>query len=172
MRTFEELSEEFWSDTKLEDFENVKSEDYDRYLNELNQIIENGDTDIAPLKLKYFILYCQEKYEESIEVCDYILRKYIDDIETLNDKINSLFQLNRYKECIEICQRILEIDPKNKDAISHWSSAYLMADDSTLPKPPQSLFTKIVRFIIFFAIIAGICYWLLSFYFPTFAFFK
>ena len=91
-----------------------------------------------------------------------VLRKEPDNIEVLDFKASNLFQLSRYKEVIEICKRMLDIDPKNKEALEQWNSACLMSDDNTLPKPPESILKKILKAVITFGIFAGIIYFILS----------
>ena len=90
------------------------------------------------------------------------MRKEPDNIEVLDFKAFNLFQLSRYKEVIEICKRMLDIDPKNKEALEQWNSACLMSDDNTLPKPPESILKKILKAVITFGIFAGIIYFILS----------
>lgn len=158
MKSFEELEEEYLNEVEPDS----PPELYEKYLNELNKILEQDNSHIKALELKYFMLFCLERYDESVVVCDQILRIKPDDIETLDFKASNLFQLARYKECIEICQRILEIDPENKDAKGQWDSAFLMSNDNTLPKPPETIFSKIIKFIITISIFGSIILYLLK----------
>lgn len=159
MKTFEELDKEFSLDERLEE-EKVAPEVYEYYLKEVNEILEQDSSNIDALKFKYFILFCLEKYEESVDVCNQILRINSEDIEVLNFKASNLFQLSRYKEVVETCQRILEIDPKNQEALEQWKSASLMSDDNSLPKPPQSLISKIIQILIIAAVFGTIIFYL------------
>lgn len=156
MKSFEELEEEYLNEVEPDS----PPEFYEKYLNGLNEILEQDSTNIRALELKYFVLFCLGRFEESVETCDKILGIKPDDIETLDFKCSNLFQLCRYKECIEICQRIIEIDPKNKDALSQWESASLMSDDNSLPKPPQSSINNIIQILIIVAIFGTIIFYL------------
>lgn len=160
MKSFDELSNEFFLDDEVHK-EDISPEAYDKYLTGVNEILEQDNSNIDALKFKYFILFCQKKYEEGIEICDLVLRKRPDDIEAMDFKA-SMFELSRYKEDIEIWQRILEIDPENKDALEQWDRAYVMSDDNTLPKPPETILSKIIKIILLIAILGGIIYFLLK----------
>lgn len=159
MKSFEELEEEYLNEVDPDS----PPELYEKYLNGLNEILEQDSTNIKAIELKYYVLFCLDRFEESVETCDKILRIKPDDIDTLNFKCSNLFQLSRYKECIEICQRILDIDPKNKEALEQWESASLMSDDNSLPKPPQSLISKIIQILIIAAVFGMIIFYLLFF---------
>ena len=162
MKSFEELNNEFLQDKNFDDVEKVKPEDYEKYLEGINEILENDNTNIEALKFKSFILFCQQKFIESIEICDLILKMQPDNIEVLDSKCGNLFQLGRYKECVAICQRILEINPKNEEALRQWESACIMSDDDKLPKPPESVFSKIIKIVISIAVFVALCFYLLN----------
>lgn len=163
MRSFEELNREFLEDRSLDDFDNVKPEYYEKYLIEINEILEQDSSNIDALKFKYFILFSMDRYEESIEVCNQVLRKCPDDIETLDYKCSCYSQLDQYAECIEVCKKIIEIDPENEDAISDWEIAYIMGSDKIkdLPKPPRtlrSIISQIVAIVVLI-LLGGLVYY-------------
>lgn len=123
---------------------------------ELDEYLEENPRFLDGWKSKYFALFCINDYKNAIVACDKALRVSPRDIDVLSMKCTIYIQMNWYKECIETCQEILQQDPKNEGALSDWDTAYSLAKDETLPKPPFSLKKFLINtFITLFVIIAG-----------------
>lgn len=117
-------------------------------ISELDEYLEENPRFLDGWKSKYFALFCINDYKNAIEACDKALRISPRDTEVLSMKCTIYIQMNRYKDCIETCQEILQLNPKDPMALSEWDTAYGLAKDVTLPKPPFSLKKFLIKTII------------------------